>query len=177
MRIAAFVDLNRILHHAKRFTDDIFSGLTSAIFIVNALGSPTSTESVFHYIDAWHPSHNDFRDDDEYSFLATALVSLLLCLGTNYLSLQLRAVKASPFLSGPRSRAVVGDFAVDASVIVRSPQRHRYQECRPVCSRTYPARRVPPALARPRPLRFAQPALAHRLRLVQVIGAGRAAGL
>lgn len=118
MMIAAFVDLNRILHHATRFTDDIFSGLISAIFIVNALGSPTSTVGVFHYFDNGHPSHDDYRDDDDYSHLATALVSLLLCLGTTYLSLQLRAVKTSPFLPGPRSRAVVGDFAVVASVIV-----------------------------------------------------------
>jgi hypothetical protein len=123
MLIAAFVDLNRILHHATRFTDDIFSGLISAIFIVNALGSPTSTVGVFHYFDSWHPSHDDYRVGgsdwaQDYPFLATALVSLLLCLGTTYLSLQLRAVKMSPYLPGPRSRAVVGDFAVVASVVV-----------------------------------------------------------
>ena len=118
MMIAAFVDPNRILHHVQRFTDDISSGLIGAISIVSALGFSTSTVDVFHYFDAWHPSYDGFRSDDEYSFLSTALVSLLLCLGTNYLSLQPRAVKASPFLSGPRSRAVVGDFAVDASVIV-----------------------------------------------------------
>ena len=80
MMIAAFVDLNRILHHAKRFTDDIFSGLIGAISIVSALGFSTSTVDVFHYFDAWHPSYDGFRNDDEYSFLATALVSLLLCL-------------------------------------------------------------------------------------------------
>ena len=39
--IVALVDLNRVVHLATRFTDDL-STLISVIFIVNALGSPTS---------------------------------------------------------------------------------------------------------------------------------------
>ena len=42
MVAAALCDLNRYMHLATRFTDEIFSTLISVIFIINALGSPTS---------------------------------------------------------------------------------------------------------------------------------------
>jgi hypothetical protein len=132
MVLAAFFDLNRFVHLATRFTDEIFSTLISVIFIVNALGSPTSSVGVFHYFDAWHPSHDDYRIDanatepraeppvwqSEYSYLATALVSLFMCLGTTYLAMQLKSVRQSPYLCGKRSRAAVADFAVVASVVL-----------------------------------------------------------
>ena len=39
--LAAFFDLNRFMHLATRFTDEIFALLISVIFIINALGSPS----------------------------------------------------------------------------------------------------------------------------------------
>ncbi len=102
--IAAFVDLNRYMHLATRFTDDIFSGLISAIFILNALGSPSSSVGVFYYFDPNHQSHDDFRNRnitdgkpgewlDDYSFLASALLSFVLTFGTTYMAMCLRGVK------------------------------------------------------------------------------------
>lgn len=131
MVLAAIVDLNRFMHLATRFTDDCFSLLISVIFIVNALGSPTSSVGIFHYFDEWHPSHDEYRpertsngtdpaagkwDDPDYSHLAAALLSTVGCLGTTWLALRLRGFKQSPFFPGPRWRTVVADFAVVASV-------------------------------------------------------------
>ena len=62
MLVAALVDLNRFIHMCTRFTDEVFAGLISAIFIVNALGSPTSSVGVFHYFDDLHPSHEPYRN-------------------------------------------------------------------------------------------------------------------
>ena len=129
MILAALFDLNRFMHLATRFTDEIFSTLISVIFIVNALGSPTSTVGIFHYFDEWHPSHDEYRTanstdalnfDEDYSHLAAALLSVLCCLGTTYLALKLRSIKQSPFCAGPRSRTAVADFAVVASVLTFS---------------------------------------------------------
>jgi hypothetical protein len=39
-RIAAFVNLNRLILHAARFTDDNFAMLVSFVFIISALGNP-----------------------------------------------------------------------------------------------------------------------------------------
>lgn len=132
MIISAFADLNRFMHLATRFTDEIFSTLISVIFIVNALGSPTSSVGIFHYFNEAHASHEEHtakvaRNESAvpiqwvggYSHLAAALLSVICCLGTTYLALTLRAVKQSPFF-GPRSRAVVADFAVVVAVVTFS---------------------------------------------------------
>ena len=127
MVIAAFADLNRFMHYATRFTDEIFSTLISVIFIVNALGSPTSSVGIFHYFDEKHPSHEEHQLSnsssgdgiewkDDYSHLAAGFLSVICCLGTTYLALTLKGMKQSPFFAGPRSRAVVADFAVVAAV-------------------------------------------------------------
>merc|ERR1719183_2460048 len=63
MVLAAVFDLNRFVHLATRFTDDIFSLLISVIFIVNALGSPTSSVGIFHYFAGRHESHDQHRID------------------------------------------------------------------------------------------------------------------
>ena len=47
MLIAAFFDLNRYILLATRFTDEIFAALISAIFIINALGSPVSDVGIY----------------------------------------------------------------------------------------------------------------------------------
>ena len=36
--VGAFIDLNKIIQYATRFTDEIFALLISVIFIINALG-------------------------------------------------------------------------------------------------------------------------------------------
>ena len=49
------------------------------------------------------------------SHLAAGFLSVICCLGTTYLALTLKGMKQSPFFAGPRSRAVVADFAVVAT--------------------------------------------------------------
>ena len=45
---------------------------------------------------------------------------MITCLGTTFLAIKLRSIKFSPFCPGRRSRNVVGDFAVVASVVTWS---------------------------------------------------------
>jgi len=130
MLVAAFFDLNRFMHLATRFTDEIFSGLISAIFIVNALASPTSDVGVFHYFSPWHGSHEDFRASNttevaiewaaNYSYLASALLSVACTIGTTYLALCFRSIKASPYFCNQKVRSIVTDFGVVASVAIVS---------------------------------------------------------
>lgn len=84
MFIAAFIDLNRIIVLCTRFTDEIFSFLISLIFIINAIGSPFSTVGVAHYFDMNHKSHDAYEDQPYYSHWASALLSLIIFLGTTY---------------------------------------------------------------------------------------------
>jgi hypothetical protein len=41
MLMAAFMDLNRIIKYATRFTDEVFALLIVSIFILDAIGNPT----------------------------------------------------------------------------------------------------------------------------------------
>lgn len=84
MFIAAFIDLNRIIVLCTRFTDEIFSFLISLIFIINAIGSPFSNVGVVHYFDMDHKSHDAYEDQPYYSHWASALLSLIIFLGTTY---------------------------------------------------------------------------------------------
>merc|ERR1740117_1576104 len=90
MVLAAILDLNRLMHYATRFTDEIFSTLISLIFIINALGSPTSPVGIFHYFSKGHESHESHEDEEDYSHTAAALLSVICCLGTTYLAMNLK---------------------------------------------------------------------------------------
>lgn len=108
--------------------DDIFSALISVIFIVNALGSPTSSVGLYYYFRSDHTSHArnvarlpltpEGSVGQSYSHLATALLSLVSCLGTCWLALRLRGVKASRFLCNQQSRTTITDFGVVASILI-----------------------------------------------------------
>lgn len=83
MIAAAVFDLNRIIVHATRFTDEIFALLIAAIFIVNALGNPFGNTGLYHYFRSDHPSHiiqEEIHDDPDtdYSHMATALLSVIV---------------------------------------------------------------------------------------------------
>lgn len=118
MMIAAVFGLNKYILLCTRFTDEIFSTLISVIFIVNALGSPTSDVGLYYYFLEDHKSHDKYELTHDYSHLATALLSVVCCLGTCWLAMRLRSTKQSRYLLGPRSRALVTDFAVVASIMV-----------------------------------------------------------
>ena len=79
MFLAAIFDLNRIILYATRFTDEIFAFLIATIFIIDSLGSPFHEVGLYYY----------FRDYD----LDVALLSLVICLGTTYLTFVLRSAK------------------------------------------------------------------------------------
>lgn len=82
MFIGAFIDLNRVIVLCTRFTDEIFSFLISLIFIINAIGSPFSDVGVVHYFDFNHKSHGPYDDDPYYSHWASALLSVIIFVGT-----------------------------------------------------------------------------------------------
>lgn len=121
MMVAAVWDLNRILVYATRFTDEIFSFLISTIFIINAMGSPFAEVGIYYYFVESHKSHDEFKDDVEYySYEATALLSLVVFLGTVYLAFMLRKAKFSPYFPNQMIRNVFTDFAVVISIFLMS---------------------------------------------------------
>jgi len=118
MFIAAFGGLNRIIAYATRFTDEIFALLIATIFIVNALGSPFSPTGLYYYFEGDHKSHELHKDNEDYSHIATAFLSFLVCIGTVQTAFSLRRVKFSPFLPRQSLRNTVTDFAVVSSVVI-----------------------------------------------------------
>ena len=82
MIVAGIIDLNQYIRYATRFTDEIFALLIAAIFIIDALGSPFHPVGVFYYFSPSHESHEKFEDDPDYNHTETALLSLVLCIGT-----------------------------------------------------------------------------------------------
>mmetsp|Transcript_17354 Transcript_17354/g.32388 ORF Transcript_17354/g.32388 Transcript_17354/m.32388 type:complete len:653 (+) Transcript_17354:673-2631(+) len=118
MLLAALTDLNRVLVHATRFTDEIFSFLISTIFIINALGSPFSDVGILHYFRESHKSHDEFENDADYfSYEATALLSLIVFMGVVYLAFQFRKAKFSPYFPNQTIRNVLTDFAVVIAIL------------------------------------------------------------
>jgi hypothetical protein len=116
--IAAFVDLNRLLKHATRFTDEIFALLIASIFVIDALGSPFSDVGIYWYFTRSHDSHDEFEDQEDYSYMATAFLSAVLCLGTTWLAFFLRDIKFSPYFPNDSWRTLISDFAVVASILI-----------------------------------------------------------
>jgi len=118
MLITSIFGLNRIIQYATRFTDEIFSFLIALIFIINALGNPFAPVGIYYYFDPNHQSHEYHSDDEDYSYLAAALLSLLICFGTLWLSFQLRKAKFSPFFYNQLGRNIVTDFSVVISIVL-----------------------------------------------------------
>mmetsp|Transcript_23146 Transcript_23146/g.34321 ORF Transcript_23146/g.34321 Transcript_23146/m.34321 type:complete len:634 (+) Transcript_23146:169-2070(+) len=117
MLIGAVTDLNRIIQYATRFTDEIFALLISAIFIIDALGSPFQPVGLYYYFQEDHKSHDENENEQDYSYIATALLSLVLGLGTTMVAFMLRKVKFSPFCCSASVRSSVTDFSVTAAIL------------------------------------------------------------
>ena len=81
MCLAAFFDLNRMVKHLTRFTDEIFASLIAAIFIIDAIGNPLNGVGVFWYFSADHKSHDQYADDESYSHYTSAFLSCILTFG------------------------------------------------------------------------------------------------
>ena len=96
--LAAFFDVNRYIKYATRFTDEIFAFLIVSIFILDAVGNPTSKVGLLHYFSDGHPHNLKQEDLDEtYDYMTVALLSLLLGFGTAFLAIALRGIRYSSF--------------------------------------------------------------------------------
>jgi amino acid transporter len=96
MLLAGFMDLHIIIKYATRFTDEVFAFLIVSIFILDAIGNPTSKVGLFHYFNSDHP-HNDKQEelDDSYDYMTVALLSIILGLGTAFFAIGLRKIRYS----------------------------------------------------------------------------------
>jgi hypothetical protein len=110
--IAAFMDLNKFMKHATRFTDDIFSMLIASIFILDAIGNPLSPVGLFWYFQPSHKAHDGIEDDEDFSHMATAFLSVILGLGTTSLAFFLRGLKFSRFFPNDSIRNNLANFSV-----------------------------------------------------------------
>jgi len=128
--ITAFFDLTRFVKLATRFTDDIFALLIVSIFILNAIGSPFGPGGLLRYLDPDHKIHSDFEKEleagniEDYNFLKTAILSILIGLATTATIFALRGLKASPYLCNQVSRDSAHDFAVTIAVILWAVLKH-----------------------------------------------------
>lgn len=120
MFFAAFFDLNRFMHYATRFTDDIFSGLISAIFIINAIGSFTSRVGVLYYFDDALKASETIAGVEvpNQGMYASAFLAFVVCIGTTWLAIQLQKVKRSPYLCNQYARTTITDFGVVTSIAI-----------------------------------------------------------
>lgn len=91
--ILAAIDASWLMRYFTRFTDEIFSALISIIFIYEAIKS-----LVYIFQDLDVKKHHD-----------TALLSLLLALGTFYIAMSLSRFRRSSYLL-PRIREFLADF-------------------------------------------------------------------
>ena len=117
MVLSAYFDLNRFIQYATRFTDEIFAFLIISIFILDAIGNPTSEVGLMHYFNPDHQHHED-NEDEDYDYLSVAFLSLFLGFGTCFLALGLRSIKHSPFCCNDAARSAFTDFAITIAVVL-----------------------------------------------------------
>ena len=123
--LGAVVDLNRLIKYATRFTDEIFAFLIVSIYILDAIGNPTSKVGLLHYFNPSHP-HNEemLAADPTYDYMTVALLSLLLGLGTAFFAMALRRIRHSAFCCNDYVRSIVTDFAITISVVTFTALQH-----------------------------------------------------
>ena len=123
--LAGFFDINRYIKYATRFTDEIFAFLIVSIFILDAVGNPTSKVGLLHYFNEDHEHHQKQEELDEtYDFMTVALLSLLLGFGTAVFAIVLRGIRYSSFCCNDYIRSVVTDFAITISVVLMTTLQH-----------------------------------------------------
>jgi hypothetical protein len=114
--IAAVTDMNKLMKHATRFTDEIFAMLIAAIFILDAIGNPLNPVGLFWYFQPSHKSHDEFEGEPDYEVTSVAFLSVILGLGTTGLAFKLRDLKFSPFFPSDAWRHNISNFAVVLSI-------------------------------------------------------------
>jgi hypothetical protein len=118
--LAAFFDLTRYVRLATRFTDDIFAFLIVSIFVMDAIGDPFSDVGLLRFFDPNHKSHEKHEDDEDYDYMGSALLSVMLGLGTTWLIFFFRGFKNSSFFCNDTIRTSIHDFGVSMSVVIWS---------------------------------------------------------
>jgi hypothetical protein len=104
---------------ATRFTDDAFALLIVSIFLMDAIGDPFSNTGILKYFQPNHPFHNNMRKEDpEYDYMTTALLSTVLGFGTTWLIFLFRGFKFTSFFCNQNVRTSLFDFSVTLSVII-----------------------------------------------------------
>lgn len=120
--ITAFFDLTRYVKLATKFTDDIFALLIVSIFILNAIGSPFGPGGLLRLLDPDNTAHEKLQDEmdtaEDYSYLETALLSILLGIATTSTIFFLRGFKTSSYFCNQGVRNSIHDFAVCAPKLV-----------------------------------------------------------
>lgn len=124
--IAAFFDANALIRKCTRFTDETFALLIVSIFLLGAIGNPSSKVGLVHYFGTDHPHHKKMMEDgtEDYDYMTVALLSLILGLGTAFVAIGLRQLKFSAFCCSDYVRTVITDFAITISVVVMTALRH-----------------------------------------------------
>ena len=99
--ISAFTDASALMRYFTRFTDEIFAGLISVIFIVEAIKDTMST----------------YDGADSGPGLATAFLTTILALGTFGISRYLKGVTQTPYLRrGVRN--FLSDFGPTIAIVI-----------------------------------------------------------
>jgi hypothetical protein len=115
--VAAFVDLNKLMKHATRFTDEIFAMLVASIFILDAIGNPLNSVGLFWYFQESHKSLDEIEGEEGYSHMATAFLSAILGLGTTWMAFALRGLKFSRYFPSDLWRHNLANFSVALSIV------------------------------------------------------------
>ena len=121
--ITAIFDLTRFIRLATRFTDDIFALLIVSIFILNAIGSPFGSGGLLRYLDPDKAAHEDLKEEiaddyeEEYRFLETAFLSIIIGFATTATIFTMRGFKQSRYFCNQTIRNSFSDFAVSAAVV------------------------------------------------------------
>lgn len=80
----------------------------------------SSPVGIYYYFEEDHKSHDKFENDPDYSYIATAFLSFILCIGTVALAFWLKSFKFTPYGPNQLTRNIVHDFAVVASILIMS---------------------------------------------------------
>ena len=116
--LAGIFDASRVVRMCTRFTDEVFSLLIVSIFVLDAVGDPFYDVGILRQFDPNHKHHQEYADDEDYSYLEVALLGTLLGFGTTALIFFFRTFKSSSFFCHQGIRNGVHDFAVTIAVVV-----------------------------------------------------------
>jgi len=117
-------DLTRYLRLVTRFTDEIFAVLIVSIFIIDAIGNPSSDVGILRLLYPKHKLDDDAETDTEYRHLTIGLLSVIIGCGTTSLIFFFRSFKDSAFFCNDNVRISIHDFAVTSSVCIWTLIKH-----------------------------------------------------